>query len=81
MKASIAACSASWLRAANAEADADNEVDAGWEPTITGTREDAIEAGTPPEVNAAEIEDVSSGGLSRLEVGGGVVVATASEFD
>ena len=67
--------------AANAEADGDNEVDAGWEPTITETKEDATEAGTPPEVKAAETEDVSSGGLSKLEVGGGVVVATASEFD
>ena len=48
---------------------------------MIGTKEDAIEAGTPPNVNAAETEDVSSGGLSRLEVGGGVVVATASDCD
>ena len=48
---------------------------------MTDTKEDAIEAGTPPEVSAAETEEVSSGGLSRLEVGGGFVVAAASEFD
>lgn len=48
---------------------------------MTETKEDATEAGTPPDVNAAETEEVNSGGLRRLNVGGGVVVATASDFD
>lgn len=48
---------------------------------MSGIKEDAMGAGTPPAVNAADIEDVNSGGLSRLGVGGAVVVATASGFD
>lgn len=48
---------------------------------MTETKDDATEAGTPPDVNATETEEVNSGGLRRLNVGGGVVVATDSDFD
>lgn len=48
---------------------------------MTETKDDATEAGTPPDVNAADTEEVNSGGLRRLNVGGCVVVATASDFD
>lgn len=78
MKASMAACSASWLNIAVAAAEAGIEVDAGWEPTMIETSDDAIEAGTPPDVNAADTEDVSSGGLRKLDVGEVVVVELAA---
>ena len=48
---------------------------------MTGTSEETTEAGTPAAVNAAETEDVSSGGLTRLAIGKGTVEATSWDFD
>lgn len=75
MNASMAACSCCWLWSADAEAVGAIEL-VNAVPRITGNSEDTIEAGTPPEVRAPTTDEVSSGGLSRLCVGGGEVVAS-----
>ena len=78
MKASMAACSCCWLWAAEAKADVGIElVEA--VPMMTGNSEDTIGAGTPPEVKAPAIDELSSGGLRRLGVGAGEVVATTDD--
>lgn len=72
----MAACSCCWLWSADAEAVGAIEL-ANAVPRITGNSEDTTEAGTPPEVRAPATDEVSSGGLSRLCVGvGGVVAST-----
>ena len=77
----MAACFASCCKVAEAEAEGAIDVDAGAEPTMIGTIEDTTEPGTPADVNAADTEDVSSGGLKRLGVDEGVVIAVAWNCD
>ena len=77
----MAACFASCCKVAEAEAEGAIDIDAGAEPTMIGTIEDTTEPGTPADVNAADTEDVSSGGLKRLGVDEGVVAAIACDCD
>ena len=81
MKASMAARFASCCKIAIAEAEGAIDVDAGAEPTMIGTNEDTIEPGTPADVNAADTEEVSSGGLRRLSVADAVAALGVWDCD
>ena len=76
----MAACSCCWLFIADADAEG-GIVPVEPVPMMIGTSEETTEPGTPPEVRAPTTEDVSSDGLRRLGVGGGVVVASINDSD
>ena len=68
MNAAIASCSFCCAATASLDASGESELVTAALPTTIGTRDVATEMGTPPEVNAAWIEELSTDAATRLSV-------------